>query len=300
MTAQVCILLVDCDSDTSVWLQSMLREPTGMAAHDICLVPTVEAALRRLDQKPDCAAVLMDLGRPDAQGLESLNALGNHPLEVPVIVLLEPGNEERGLSAVLAGAQDYLIKGSCDAGMLARALQYAGQRKRIEAAIVERVLRDGLTGLPRRRLLLDRLALAMKRCARDGSSGTLLLIDLDPFKQIGDLPGHAVGDAVLLAVSQRLTALVRDSDTVARLDGRQFVVLLSKESGVMETLAVGEKLLDALRRPLPLHGEDLEISASIGVARFRDATEPAEMLIQRVETAMRATAKENRGRVRRL
>ncbi len=176
----------------------------------------------------------------------------------------------------------------------------AGELGKLESELVERVLHDSVTGLPRRRLLVDRLAMAMKRCARDGSSGTLLVIHLDQSGQISQTHGAAAEDLMLSTLAQRLTALVRDSDTVARLAEHEFAVLLPNESGLLEALAVGEKLMEALRRTLAANGRDLAASASIGVARFRDASEPAELMMQRAETAMHAATDDNKGRVRLL
>lgn len=177
---------------------------------------------------------------------------------------------------------------------------HAGYQHQLESALVERVLHDTVTGLPQRRLLLDRLAMAMKRCARDGSSGTLLVIHLDQFGKVREAHGRAAGDLMLCTLAQRLTALVRDSDTVARLVEDEFAVLLPNESGLLEALAVGEKLMEAVRRPMVANGQDIAVTAIIGVARFRDASEPAELTMQRAEAAMHAATDDNKGRVRLL
>ena len=175
-----------------------------------------------------------------------------------------------------------------------------GQMGKLESVLVERLLHDALTGLPRRRLLVDRLAMAMKRCARDGSSGTLLVIHLDRFGQLSQTHGAAAADLMLSTLAQRLAALVRDSDTVARLADHEFAVLLPNESGLLEAFAVGEKLMEALRRPLVANGQTIAASATIGVGRFRDASEPADQMMQRAEAAMHAATDDNKGRVRLL
>ena len=305
MAFQNYVLLAEDKADAAALVQSLLQEAAGQPVGEVPFsgvhwVQTVAAALRMLDSEPGCAALLLGLDVPDSQGLEALAAIRAHAPEVPVIVMLPRESAALGLAAVVAGAQDYLVKGHLDAGLLGRVLQYAAQRKTIESALVERTLQDVLTGLPKRRLLLDRLGIAMKRCARDGSSGALLFVNLNRFTQVNEVHGHVAGDAVLRAVGARLTGLVRSSDTVARVGGDGFVVLLPHESGLLESLAIGEKLIDALDEPVSVNGSDVELSASIGVARFRDATEPAQVLLQRADAAMHAGRTDRKGRVRLL
>ena len=253
--------------------------------------------MQLLEAEPDCAAVLLDLNLPDT---ESLSAIRAHAPDVPVLVLVDAGGAGSGLRAVLAGAQDYLVRDRLDGALLMRALQYAGQRLQVEAALIERALHDTSTGLPRRRLLLDRLGVAMKRCTRDGSSGALLLIELNGLKSIPGALNHLTYDAVLRIAGTRLSGVVRSSDTVAWLGAHEFAVLLPKESGLLEALAIGEKLLVALREPMPAAHTGMELSASIGVVRFRDATESPDSLLTRAHDAMPNVGKDGKGRVRLL
>ena len=295
MSAQGSILLVSSDPDFAALLQSLLIQAVGHPISEVHWVQSVDAAIRLLDAEPGCT-VLLD--EPDGRNMEGLAALC--ACEVPVIVLVNGGAADSWLSTVRAGAQDYLVKGGFDARALAHALQYAVQRKAVESALVERSLHDVLTGLPKRPLLLDRLGVAMRRCARDGSSGALLLIELTGLKQIKQAHGHAAGNQALSTVGARLAGLVRSSDSVARIGASQFAVLLPKESGLLEALAIGEKLIAALREPLSIDGDGMELSADIGVARFRDATESPENLVQRANDALPASGKDAKGRVRLL
>jgi diguanylate cyclase (GGDEF)-like protein len=210
------------------------------------------------------------------------------------------GSAASGLLAVVAGAQDYLVRDRLDGALLMRALQYAGQRVQVEAALIDRALHDRLTGLPRQRLLLDRLEVAMKRCTRDGSSGALLLIELNGCKSLHGAFDHLLRDAVLRIAGTRLSGVVRGSDTVAWLGAHEFAVLLPKESGLLEALAIGEKLLAALREPMPDTHSGIELSANIGVVRFRDATESPGSLLKRAHEAMATVGRDGKGRVRLL
>lgn len=297
MADQSYILLVEHNPDEPTFVGSLPIVESVPCVPRMRRLRTLEAALRVLGAEPGCAAVLLDFDVPGDAARAALSAIQAQAPEVPVIALLGRDDAQQGLAAVLAGAQDYLVKGCFDAGVLGHALLYAAHRAKIESALVERSLHDVLTGLPRRYLLLDRLGVAMRRCARDGSSGALLFIDLGECHQAD---GHAAGDAALRAVIARLAALVRSSDTLARVRGDQFAVLLPKESGLLEALAIGEKLLLALRDPLVIDGTTLEFSVSIGVVRFRDAGETPEQLVQRSNEAMHAAGKDGKGRVRLL
>jgi diguanylate cyclase (GGDEF)-like protein len=296
------ILLVEHQPDNAALLQSLLRAQTveiaaGFPFSGVRYSQTLEAALQTLDAEPGCAAVLLDLDLPDAEGLSAIRA---HATDVPVLVLVNADSAASGLLAVLAGAQDYLVRDRLDGALLMRALQYAGQRVQVEAALIERSLRDRLTGLPRQRLLLDRLEVAMKRCTRDGSSGALLLIELSGFESLSGALNHLACDAIVRIAGTRLSGLVRGSDTVAWLGVHEFAVLFPKDSGLLEALAIGEKLLAALREPMPDTHAGIELSATIGVVRFRDATESPDSLLKRAHEAMPGIGKDGKGRVRML
>ena len=179
-----------------------------------------------LERDKACQVVLLNLGLPDSQGLATLQALRPCVKDCPVVVLTGEDNEYVGLAAVVDGAQDFLVKGSLNAGLLRRCIVFASHRKRAQRALLERALRDELTGRPRRALFLDRLAEAMKLAQRHRAQGAVLYIDLDGFKGINDRHGHGAGDAVLRAVGERLSRALRAIDTVARAGGDEFVVLL--------------------------------------------------------------------------
>jgi len=145
---------------------------------------------------------------------------------------------------------------------------------------------DELTGAPNRALMLDRLesalALAQRRATRVG----VLFVDLDRFKQINDTQGHAVGDEVLQLVTRRLEGAVRDSDTVSRHSGDEFVVLLAEVYSAHDAVPVAEKMLASLALPARIGPHDLALSASIGIALYPEDGADAATLIQRADAAM--------------
>ena len=148
-------------------------------------------------------------------------------------------------------------------------------RKAAEAEIKNLGFYDSLTGLPNRRLLLDRLKQALASSVRSGRKAALLFIDLDDFKTINDSLGHATGDLLLQHVAQRLTSCVREEDTVARLGGDEFVVMLedlSKQTleAAEQTEAIGEKILTTLNQPYQLGKHEYLGTPSIGATLFDD------------------------------
>ncbi len=165
------------------------------------------------------------------------------------------------------------------------------ERQRYQREIERLAYSDELTGLPNRRLLLDRLQHAMDREGREGSLGALLFIDLDHFKTVNDSLGHLLGDALLVEVTARLAAELRTEDTLARLGGDEFVVLLEalghEPQAVAEhAAAVGEKLLRGLQGSCLIDGHELAISASIGIALHPMGLQQASDILKQADTAM--------------
>ncbi|NTV09564.1 MAG: diguanylate cyclase [Zoogloea sp.] len=141
-------------------------------------------------------------------------------------------------------------------------------RKLIEEQIRHMAQHDPLTGLANRALFSDRVKKALAGARRDHTRLALMFLDLDRFKPINDELGHAVGDLLLKELAQRIHACVRDSDTVARIGGDEFVVLLRTIAESRNALAVAEKIRHSLAQPFYIEGHELDISASIGVAIF--------------------------------
>jgi diguanylate cyclase (GGDEF)-like protein/PAS domain S-box-containing protein len=157
--------------------------------------------------------------------------------------------------------------------------------KQTEAALEHRALHDPLTGLPNRSLFQDRLSSALRLSHRNASTLALLLMDVDRFKEINDTFGHRYGDALLQQLGARLSALMRESDTVGRLGGDEFAVLLPAcdEPGAVAT---AQRALASLEEPFYLEGQYLAVSASIGIATFPAHGLDAETLLRRADIAM--------------
>lgn len=173
----------------------------------------------------------------------------------------------------------------------ARALQAADQAMRL-------ALYDALTGLPNRKLLSERLALAMSKARRDHGMVALLFIDLDKFKPVNDEYGHAIGDLLLKEVARRLQHCMRESDTVGRIGGDEFVALLATVEGRQGASTAADKILRELTRPFEIVGHRLEIGGSIGVALYPEHGEDATALLKSADMAMYEAKNSGRATVR--
>ncbi|MBS0371908.1 MAG: diguanylate cyclase [Proteobacteria bacterium] len=182
-------------------------------------------------------------------------------------------------------------------GVLARSIEDMQQQIRAQFDSLEEKQRaldrlashDSLTGLPNRRLFLDRLDQALAHARRNDGHLALLFIDLDNFKTINDSLGHAAGDAVLCAAAVRLQQLVRASDTVARLGGDEFIMLLDGADDPEAIAHLAEKALRALAQPVMHKGQALQSGGSIGVSRYpHDATGATELIAMADKAMYRA------------
>ncbi len=162
------------------------------------------------------------------------------------------------------------------------------ERKALEAALVHRSLHDPLTGLPNRILFSDRLRHALERGHRERTATCVLGIDLDGFKAINDHYGHPVGDEVLVAVAERLTSVLRSSDTAARVGGDEFsIVCENSERADAEALA--ERLRNTVTEPVSAEGITIPLGMSIGIGTVAGGTDPElafELLVREADDAM--------------
>lgn len=155
---------------------------------------------------------------------------------------------------------------------------------------------DYLTGLPNRVLLYERLDLALTRYHRLGQTVALLYLDLDRFKPINDELGHHVGDAVLMKISDRIHAAVRDTDTPARIGGDEFAVLIEGFEAVARLERVARRLIESLSEPMEIDGVTLAVGVSIGIVAADGSITDADSLLARADAAMYAAKSAGRGR----
>lgn len=145
---------------------------------------------------------------------------------------------------------------------------------------------DALTGLPNRVLFYDRLNQAIARARRDNELVAILYLDLDGFKHVNDTRGHDVGDALLRDAAKRIVSCIRDSDTVARMGGDEFTVILCNGRTPESVDRVARKIIDAMDSPFLLHGKTSSVSASIGISFFPNHGDTPDELVKIADAAM--------------
>ncbi len=170
------------------------------------------------------------------------------------------------------------------------------ERRAAETRIEYLAYHDGLTGLPNRMLLEDRLSQAVASARRIGRSVAVLFLDLDRFKAINDGYGHEGGDALLKEIARRLSEVVRSGDTVARLGGDEFVVLLVELMGHDDVVAAIQRVMAAVRRPVLLEGASVSVTASLGASVFPDDDADGEGLLRFADAAMYQAKESGRDR----
>jgi diguanylate cyclase (GGDEF)-like protein len=208
---------------------------------------------------------------------------GLHAGVVAVALLAAPaGLAVQAIRGVAASAT--IATGAVASGTILACYLVGLLRER--ASTEHQATHDALTHLPNRTLLVDRLERSLAHAARHGTSCGVLFLDLNRFKEVNDTYGHAAGDQLLLSVAGRLASCVRDEDTVARLSGDEFVVLLPHLGAANEVLIVAQRMLDAIGRPVTVAEERMLVSASIGVAVYPNDGATAAELLASADAAM--------------
>ncbi len=181
---------------------------------------------------------------------------------------------------------------------MALALRDLSDRRRDEDRIRHLAQHDALTDLPNRLLLKDRLGHALETVARDGGAVAVLYLDLDRFKQVNDLLGHASGDALLIQVARRLHAVLRPGDTLARVGGDEFVIVSTLAAQPERAADLAGRVVEVLGRPFNLSGRHMEIGVSVGIALYPADGASQESLLQAADTALYRVKEEQRGTFR--
>jgi len=237
---------------------------------------------------------LAELVHPDHQDLaheiSAARAIGSgEPTRHEIRIVRKDGQErwlDFSLSAIEHGGKGAALVTAFD----------VTDRKRADEQIKSLAYHDALTGLPNRLLLYDRLGLAVAQAHRAGHKLAVLFLDLDRFKLINDSLGHGLGDRVLQTAAARLQTAVREGDTVARVGGDEFILILPGVERPLELARVAEKICEALREPFALDSQELFVTPSMGISLYPDDGEDAETLIKHADAAMYRAKDQGRNR----
>jgi diguanylate cyclase (GGDEF)-like protein len=279
------VLLVEDDPRTAMLIGEMLRAGWTERLVITHALRFAEASQELRDHGATC--VLLDMSGEDSDTLNALEHLAAANPDVPIIVLSDRAGDPFGLTAVKAGAQDFLRTAELNPAALARAVSYAVERKRSEVELAHQALHDPLTGLPNRALFSDRLSVALDRSRRTGAPVAVLFLDVDSFKHINDTLGHAAGDHLLTVLAERFRDMLRPMDTVARFGGDEFTFLFEELESEREAMLIAERISRSAAQPLTLGEDDgATVAVSIGITIVTDPAVTPESVIRDADVAM--------------
>lgn len=292
-------LIVDDDEGDRRQINRAIRH--SMPPSNCTETATLEEALAACEQSGfDCALIDYHLSGQD--GLEAISALRERFPFLPIVMSTGHGDEMIAIEAMKRGASDYIPKSRIDPESIRKVVENGLRwaRRETESAHTRSRLQylglnDPLTGLPNRRLFSDRLDQLVLQCQRNGEAFTVLMMDLDLFKEINDRMGHHSGDIVLCHVAQRLTSAIRKMDTVARLGGDEFACLLPMTKSLANAELVAEKIVDAIRQPMLIDHQLVTLGISIGIAHCPLHATDGPTLLQRADKAMYEAKKTRKG-----
>ena len=283
------IMMVDDDEPTIDIIQMFLEEA---GYNNFIGTSDSKTAMARLEEtRPD--VLLLDLIMPDVNGFTLLELVRNHRtlMHTPIIVLTSSTDAETKLKALELGATDFLGK-PVDASELVLRLRNSLAAKFYQDRLA---YYDGLTGLPNRQMLIDKLDRILSRAMQVNASCALFHINLDRFKQINDVLGHRAGDVLLRMVTERLeTCLrlsdimshIRGKDNLSRIGGDEFTILINDIDNIHNASLVARRILVELDKAFLLGNQEFFVTASIGIAIFPADGEDVESILKHAAVAM--------------
>jgi len=282
------ILIVD-DKEANVLLLEQMLQEAGYSRVSSTMDPHSVSALHR-DHHYDL--ILLDLQMPGMDGFQVMESLKKIEIDGYVPILVITAQPAHKLRALASGAKDFVSKPfdlvevkTRIHNMLEVRLLYK-QLEDYSRALESLALHDPLTGLPNRRLLMDRLSLAIAHAHRNQSTMAVMYLDLDGFKLINDTLGHDGGDTLLQMVADRLVATVRREDTVSRLGGDEFVIGLSELSHADDAVNMVSKVIQALAQPYNIQGRNVSMTASVGVGIYPTHGLAVDILMKNADLAL--------------
>ncbi|WP_051235233.1 GGDEF domain-containing response regulator [Marinimicrobium agarilyticum] len=234
----------------------------------------------------DYDLILLDYYWGDETARDLLTAAKTQACTTPIVVMTSEMETEVDREAIRAGAADYLIKGQINTQLLERTLRYAIERKRTEQHLSRLAHYDTLTDIPNRILFRDRLEHAIRLADREQGQFALMFIDLNGFKQVNDNFGHDTGDTMIRVCAERLKECMRRSDSVARMGGDEFTLLLENTESTTDMAHVAEKIIERISSRYHIGGYEMSIGCSIGIAVYPDAGRDADSLLKSADMAM--------------
>ncbi len=287
------LLLIEDDPAEREKLQSVLRRlPAGQ--YHVTHVDTLSAAQEALTSQ-DFSVVLLDLSLQGASGLSSIRALQAIAPAVPIVVLGGWNDQNLALEAVRAGAQDFMMKRDVDPARLDRSLRFAIEKTRAEGRLAHLAHYDQLTQLANRTLFRQRLEHALANAEFADERVALVYISVDCFEEVSEAFGADISDGLLREVAVRLQGIVRDTETVARLGGSEFCIIVGGVRRPNDAEAVAHRALAALAEPF--EGVPIQLSGRVGISVSGERS-TVEGLLEKADAARLRAVSEGHERIR--
>jgi len=296
MTVPLRLLVVDdSPDDATLILRHLARE--GYAVEHLRVDGRAELVAALETREWDI--VVCDYTIPGFSGLVALELIRERELDLPFIFVSGTIGQETAVGAMRSGANDYVMKDDLRrlGPAIERELREAisrRDRRRAEERLHFLAHHDPLTGLPNRLVFMDRLEDALRRADDSGRVVGVAFVDLDRFKAVNDTLGHTMGDRVLEAVADRLTRCTRPGDTIARLSGDEFTLVLPEMSGPKDAKPVAEKILRELARPFRVENREIYLGASLGIALYPEDAGDARSLVRAADGALQEAKQRGR------
>lgn len=285
------VLIVEDDAAVALGLRRALQllDP-DISVHSVSDLNSARAILNS-SQHIDVA--LVDLGLPDASGIEAPTSLKAIRDDLTIVVITGNSSSETALLLIRQGIQDYILKSEASPHSVLRSVRLACERHQREKKLRKMAYIDQLTGALNRRGLLSAIEEAYDSAIRLNISAALLTIDIDHFKEFNDTHGHPVGDAILVEASRRISHCVRKNDIFGRIGGDEFLVILNGFAGPDSVPAMAAKMLYCFAEPIP----DLPpISISIGIALVPDHADSVYSWMKKSDDALYSAKRSGRNR----
>ena len=286
-TSLLVLIVEDSAEDTELLLHALKKGGYEAEYERVDSGAAMEMALAR--EKWD--VIVADHNLPSFSAMKALDLLKENGYDIPFFIVSGSIDESLAAEAMKAGAQDYVMKSNltrlCPAiERELREVEVRRDRKRAEATVEHQAHYDLLTNLPNRNTFRDRLTVALAQTGRNRKMLGVLFVDLDRFKTIVDTLGHTIGDRLLRGVAERLRASLEDGDTLARMGGDEFVILLPQIARADRAVRVAQRVLDAIKPPFQFDQHELHITMSIGITLYPYDGEDADTLLKNADTAL--------------
>lgn len=279
------ILLIEDSLGDAILIEKILKRalPEEYILHK---ATTIAEALKILSENQFDVA-LLDRTLPDAREFSGLHSIQNISPNMAIIFLTGYSDEESAFQAIKQGAQDYLFKDHLDEHVIKRSIQFAVLRKEFEEILITHANFDMLTGLANRMFFENRLDVAITKMKLLGSVFSVLLMDLDKFKEVNDTLGHIAGDKLLKEIGYRLQHTLRSYDVVARFGGDEFAILLEDLSYIEQSQNAAQDIINSLKAPFYIADKELYMNISIGIINcYNNREMTREDLLLCVDSAM--------------